>query len=216
MHVATLVKLPDEEVLRKVRDGEDETDAAFDSLYPRWAVQLSSIHWTPVRVAVRAVELLMGEDGDRRNTTILDVGSGVGKFCIIAALRTERARFVGVEQRPHFVELSRQIAAAYSVDRVEFVHGNFVDVDWGRFRGAYLFNPFQENLPESSVLDRSVSLHPSFYKVYVSAVEAGLAQMKTGTRVVTYWGFGGRFPPSFRRITREFRHRGVLECWERQ
>jgi hypothetical protein len=68
------------------------SDLAFDALYERRIRELSPQHWTPVRIARRAAELLTLSGAKR----ILDVGSGVGKFCIVGALTTE-AQFVGIE-----------------------------------------------------------------------------------------------------------------------
>src|SRR5882724_9352746 len=57
-------------------------DAAFDQLYSEDVRRLSGVHWTPVSVALRAVELLAPEAGMR----VLDVGAGAGKLCCLGAL----------------------------------------------------------------------------------------------------------------------------------
>jgi hypothetical protein len=136
----------------------------------------------------------------------------VGKFCLIGALLTG-AEFTGVEQRAHFVELSRAVAEQYGVKQARFTHSNFASIDWSEFNGVYLFNPFQENLVSSPCLDSTVRVHPSLHRKYVRMTQQKLAELPRGARVVTYWGFGGDFPSEFRRVLSEFCYRGQLECW---
>src|SRR5262245_2791350 len=82
------------------------SDGSFDSVYDEEIRALSEEHWTPVAVAARAARILTFAGATR----ILDVGSGVGKFCIVGALCTA-ARFVGVERRHRLVSIARRAAA---------------------------------------------------------------------------------------------------------
>jgi hypothetical protein len=78
-----------------VKNHELIRDRDFDSLFPDMYQEISDTHWTPVEIARRAAQLLVADS----STRVLDVGSGIGKFCLIGALTTS-AHFVGVEQRP--------------------------------------------------------------------------------------------------------------------
>src|SRR5713226_861432 len=60
-------------------------DERFDLIYPPEIRDLSCRHWTPVAVARKAAEFLVNE----RETRVLDLGCGPGKFCIVGALTTE-------------------------------------------------------------------------------------------------------------------------------
>src|SRR5258708_32599839 len=80
---------------------------------------LSGQHWTPVAVAARAADLLTRAGATR----ILDVGAGVGKFCIVGALSTA-AEFVGVERREGLVQVARRAAAQVGSKRPPFIHSN--------------------------------------------------------------------------------------------
>jgi SAM-dependent methyltransferase len=162
-------------------------DRDFDQLLPDDLRAHAPCHFTPVAVARRAAELLV----DRPGARILDVGSGVGKFCIVGAAFTAGV-FVGVEQRPRLVGIATALARVFGLARVEFAHENVVDVDWSSFDGFYLFNPFAEHLEEPpSPLDDTLELDPAHYLRYVRFVTQRLAEAKPGTRVVTYNGFGG-------------------------
>ena len=87
----------------------------FDEL----ARRLSEIHWTPVRVARRAAELLVTSP----DSHILDVGSGAGKFCIVGSLSTG-ARFTGVEQRIELADQSRAFLNRWDIPRVSIIGGD--------------------------------------------------------------------------------------------
>jgi SAM-dependent methyltransferase len=181
-------------------------DHEFDALYPRWVRVLSRRHWTPVEVALRAVELLV--DG-KPNARILDVGSGPGKFCLVGAL-AGAGTFVGMERRPELVEIASNVARRLGVgERTEFGTGDAFVLDWARFDGVYLFNPFADDL--GSVVDR-MAVWPRFAEA-VGAANKQLARLPRGARVVTYHGYGGPFPPGFERTVSERRGSGPLDLW---
>jgi len=80
-------------LLDRLLSGAQVADLEFDAIYPQWVRRLSEQHWTPLDVCIRAAELLVTDE----RSTVLDVGSGAGKFCLIGAASTG-ATFVGVEQ----------------------------------------------------------------------------------------------------------------------
>src|SRR6185437_914320 len=72
-----------EALLRRLKNAT-LTDSDFDAIYPAPVRRVSASFWTPVSVAVRAADLLV----DDPSTRVLDIGSGVGKFCIVGAAFT--------------------------------------------------------------------------------------------------------------------------------
>ena len=164
-----------------LKQGEFVSDLQFDLIYPNTVRELSSEHWTPVEVAVRAARLLVLKSSD----SILDVGSGCGKFCTIAALSTG-ANFLGVEQRPHLISIARDTARKLQAYNAKFVFGNMMELDWSVFDGFYFFNPFHENKYQSSKIDNTVSLSIEKFNKYLGAVVKKLDEAKINTRVVTY------------------------------
>lgn len=197
-----------ESVVEGLRFGQRITDFQFDQLYPRLARRLSSTHWTPVEVAIRAAELL----ADSPKSRVLDVGSGCGKFCTVAAL-TSCGQFIGVEQRPNLVEIAQGISEELAVTNVSFVHGNMADLDWSFFDSFYMFNPFYENQIKSIQIDNIVPLSPDRFYRNVDIVRSKLRLARPGTKVVTYHGFGGEFPAGYHRLKREAIASGFLELW---
>lgn len=193
---------------RALGRGQLVVDRVFDEIYPSTVRRASSIHWTPVDVAMRVTKLLAVEP----NATILDVGAGVGKFCIVAAALVPGLRVRGVEHRAHFVDVAREAATKVGVS-VDFDHGTLDAQDPAKVDGVYLFNPFAENLSAiEDRLDDSVELNEDRYWKDVEITERFLRAARTGTRVVTYCGWGGSMPPEYELVRREARA-GNIELW---
>lgn len=167
------------------------SDAEFDQVYPASQRRRSSVHWTPVDVAMRVSEWLAPSPGG----TVLDVGCGVGKACHVGALATD-VRWIGVERDAEMVRIASRTARALSIEsRTTFIHGDALQVDWSRIGGVYLFNPFTEALfgraPPDPVLRQLA------FAGEVLAVECKLLTLPASARVVTYHGFGGEMPAGF-------------------
>lgn len=188
-------------------------DLAFDEVYePRWR-RCSPRFWTPVAVALRAASWFE-ERGGRR---VLDIGSGAGKACIVGA-RTTALEFVGLEQRGELVDAAKRAATALGVaSRVSFVHGAIGRFDAAPFDCMYLYNPFAENLyAEESRLDDSVELSEARFVEDIHTVERVLDAAAVGTKVITYFGFGGRIPNSFAPTRLAAVGEDCLRMWEKR
>src|SRR5688572_31833715 len=85
-------------VARALRAGRCPMDCAFDRFLPADLRRVSDEHWTPLVAALRAAQWL-DEAGVR---TVVDIGSGAGKFCVAAAL-AGHCRFKGLEHRRRLV-----------------------------------------------------------------------------------------------------------------
>lgn len=193
-------------IARRLERGEIVSDRAFDEVYPLPVRQRSRLYWTPVEIAVRAAQMLAHEPG----STILDIGAGVGKFCLVAAAAV-RSEVRGIEHRAHLVDVARAAAAKLGVTP-SFEHGSLDRLDMSGIGGVYLYNPFSENLcSPAERLDASVELSEHRFRKDVAATELLLDRARVGTRVVTYCGFGGEMPDGYALIARE--RQGQLELW---
>ena len=195
-------------ILEDLRGGRKVTDFRFDQIYPVEMRNFSEIHWTPVEVAIRAAELLVDHDGTR----VLDVGSGCGKFCTVAALSCP-GQFIGVEQRPRLVEIARKTVNELNVRNAVFIQNNMTELDWSFFDGLYLFNPFYEHKVESIRIDTTLSYSQDKFARYVEIVKSKLKLVRAGTKVVTYHGFGGDIPFGYQCLKREPAGTSYLELW---
>jgi predicted RNA methylase len=196
-----------------VREGRElVNDDAFDHFIPYRDQQVSADYWTPLSVATRAAQWL-DYFGAR---SVVDVGSGVGKFCVAAALSSQ-CTFTGIEHRPRLVETARTLAQLFEVsDRVQFVESAVIDVGWPTADAYYLYNPFGENLcSERFQLDRDVELGLTRYQREIAAAERYIERAPRGTLVLTYNGFGGRVPDSYEEVAVDRELPYELRMWRK-
>jgi len=184
-------------------------DLTFDQVFPAAHRFRSWLHWTPVDVALRACALLAPTSGHR----VLDVGSGVGKLCLVGAATTSSSWF-GVERDAEMVGVATMAAARMNLsERTGFVHGDIAAVDWSEFDAFYLFNPFAEVLSAGpgDALDRRQR-----YIANIEFVQHQLSRAAPATRVVTYHGLGGDMPPDYELIHAEPAREDQLCLWIRR
>ena len=184
-------------------------DAVFNSLYPL-RIQVKAVpHWTPVEVAECASIFLAPEN----NVHVLDIGSGVGKFCLAAAHRKPNAEFYGVEQRRDLVEFATRCSDRLNICNVSFIHGNFTQLDFRQFDHFYFFNSFYENLSGTDKIDYKIEHSLSLYNYYNRYLYTQLDQRPSGTRLATYHSLEDEIPPSYHLVKTEFN--GLLKFWIR-
>lgn len=200
-----------EEVALALRAQYCLTDRAFDRFLPDGLQAVSAEYWTPLRVAVRVAVWL--EELEIRS--VVDIGAGVGKFCVVGALAS-RCRFIGLEQRPRLVEVARSLAHAFQVgERVEFLEGALGQVAPPLAEAYYFYNPFGENLFLDGHLDTDVELGDERYDRDVAAAEELLRQAPAGTYVLTYNGFGGKMPAGYCLLRVDRRQACELCLWRK-
>ncbi len=184
-------------------------DARFNSIYPIHIKKLSERHWTPVEVAKLASDFLV----HKPKCKVLDIGSGVGKFCLIGATSTD-GRFYGVEQRAELVKLSQRIAETHHINNVEFINSNVTEISFSNFDAFYFYNPFYENIDDSLLIDNKLVLDEKLYFAYTEYVVNQLKQTPVGTRLVTYWSMNLDIPEGF--ILEFTAYNGKLDFWEKK
>jgi predicted RNA methylase len=195
-----------------LRSGVCPSDASFDAYLPDDLRRVSACFWTPLVVAMRLARWLAPLGVQH----VVDIGSGAGKLCVAAAL-AGNGRFTGIEHRGRLVHAANALAATFGVsDRVRFIHGAVADGALPAADAYYLFNPFGENLYESDDhLDDDVELSKTRYARDVGATDELLEGAALGTILVTYNGYCGTVPASYRE-TRLNRHLPeVLRMWQK-
>ncbi len=184
------------------------SDLAFDRLFPAHLSKHSHRHWTPIKVARRATRFLAVGS----NPKIIDVGAGLGKFCITGAHKAPKAQFTGIEQRDALVKHGNKVIRQLGLPNARLVKGDFRDMDFSEYTGVYFYNSFYENLDDDQCqIDDSVERSAILYHLYSDHLFQCLKAMRKGTRLVTYWSMADEVPADYELFETDFD--GNLRCW---
>lgn len=196
-----------------MRSGRALANAAFDHLLPQELRRVSDDYWTPLPVVRRVAAWLRAE----RARSIVDIGSGAGKFCVATALLAP-CRVIGLEQRPSLVASARALATLFDVDdRVTFLTGSFGDTPTPAADAYYLFNPFGEySFGGALDADDAVVFSEQTYTRDVDAMTRFLSRAPVGTLVITYNGYGGDLPRTYEEIRVDLTFRAALRLWKKR
>jgi SAM-dependent methyltransferase len=186
----------------------DVTDEEFNAIYPEAIQRLANRHWTSVSVA-KTVSAFLAE---RPGTRVLDIGSGVGKFCMVGALYT-KGHFVGVEQRDDLVQISRNAAHANKIKNVSFIHANITSIPFREYDAFYFFNPFHEHVALHGHIDSTMKRDLSLYESYCLYVYEQFSSLPIGARVATMQSNTDVVPDTFR-LVRSLK-KDSLNYWEK-
>ena len=184
-------------------------DSDFDQIYEEAIKEASVIHFTPVNVAKMAARYL----ANSKDIRVLDIGSGAGKFCMIGSVCTE-GYFVGVEQRERLHLEAVRLAQEYKLTNVSFINTNITNISFKDYDAFYIFNAFYENISLfGGSIDDEIELKRELYESYSLYVNAQLAAMPIGTRLVTYFSFGKEIPDNYTLKLHSFDEK--LKMWEK-
>ena len=183
------------------------SDDAFNSLYPAHINHLAQKHWTPLRIARVAIDFLTPEKG----TKVLDIGSGIGKFCLAAGYYRKSSFFTGVEQRENLVQLANKTKDRLKLSNINFIHRNFTQLDFHEYDHFYFFNSFYENLSGGYKIDDSIDYTEELYNYYSRCLYNKLDEMPSGTRIVSFHSLEDEIPFSYRVVDSRFGNQ--LKYW---
>src|SRR5882757_5969710 len=136
-----------------------DTDEHFHRVYPPSIQLLATKHWTPLHITRRVAQYLVPAD----NARVLDIGSGVGKFCLAAANHVPSACFIGVEQRKDLVAHAETARKTLGLRNAHFIHGNFTQLDFKQYDHFYFYNSFYENLVATDKIDDSIAYSTALF-----------------------------------------------------
>lgn len=166
------------------------------------------MHWTPIPI----VEETVAWFNKMKATRILDIGSGVGKFCLRAATLS-KAHFTGVEFRDNLHQVAQNIKADLKLENVDFILSNITEVEFKGFDAIFYYNPFCEQNATSDLIDNHITISPQVLKNYESHVFTQLDIMPKGTLLVTYRSDSFQPPSSFH--AQNILHNGNLVFWKK-
>lgn len=107
-------------------------DVIFHSSHPDLDV---SCYWSKVHDINNSAQFFEG------CKNVLDIGSGIGKFVLLASVFNKETNFTGVEVNPKFFNAALEIQKRYP-GKNNFINTDFCNIDMSQYDGAYIFNPF--------------------------------------------------------------------------
>jgi len=183
------------------------SDRQFDQLYPVAIQKLALKHWTPLYVARRAAYFLAAE----KNARILDIGSGVGKFCLAASHFMPNAFYYGIEQRRSLIYYADKAKELLRLENVTFLNGNFTQLDFRQYDHFYFYNSFYENLAGTNKIDNHIDHSIELYHYYNRYLYKQLEQMPAGTRLATFHSLEDEIPAGYHVVGSE--KDNLLKFW---
>ena len=183
-------------------------DLEFDKALSSEMQNHSKFHWTPISVIEQAMQWFEADE----NTRILDVGSGIGKFCIVGS-RLSKAQFTGVEKRQNLVDEANKLKSLNNTTNVDFVCSDIVDIDFKDFNAVYYYNPFCEQLALSDWIDKEIELNEEQFYEYQKYVVDQLKKMPINSKVVTFHSSELDISEHF--IVEDIQFGGQLILWRR-
>jgi SAM-dependent methyltransferase len=193
--------------LKKMTENWFYSDAQFNKLYPSSIQLLAQRHWTPLLVARKAAGFLAAEP----NVKILDIGSGVGKFCLAAAHYKPHAFYYGIEQRRRLVYHAEAAKDILRLENVSFINGNFTQLDFRNYDHFYFYNSFYENIAGTEKIDRTIDYSLELYNYYNRYLYTQLEQKPPGTRVASFHSLEEEIPGGYHIVGSEIND--LLKFW---
>jgi SAM-dependent methyltransferase len=169
------------------------SDAQLHYLYPESIQLLARRHWTPLSIAQMVAQFLTPDQGAR----VLDIGSGVGKFCLAGAYYKPAASFFGVEQRRDLTDHAEFARDMLGLKNVYFINSNFTQLDFKQYDHFYFYNSFYENLTDTEKIDNNISYSGELYNIYNRFLYKKLNEMPPGTRLATFHCLEAKIPASY-------------------
>ncbi|MCB0689262.1 MAG: class I SAM-dependent methyltransferase [Saprospiraceae bacterium] len=195
-------------LFKHIKANQEVSDQEFDLVYPGHIRKISELHFTSVKVAKAASEYL-----SEKSKSVLDIGAGAGKFCMIGSVWGQ-GRYVGVEQRSSLCDIANSVIERYQLEQVDMVNTNITDVPFRDFKAFYFFNSFHENICTSDAIDHTIPFGITLYQEYSVYVKEQLDVMPTGTRLVTYHSYLRELPNSY--VLKHSAFGNHLKFWERR
>jgi SAM-dependent methyltransferase len=182
-------------------------DEQVQHLYPTAIQLLTRRHWTPLHITQEVVKFLVPHKGVK----VLDIGSGVGKFCLAAGFYKPEASFFGVEQREDLVSHAETAKNRLGMRNVQFIHGNLTGLDFKKYDHFYFYNSFYENLMNTDKIDDHIECTPRLYNFYNRRLYQKFEEQEVGTRLATFHTLEDNIPANYHLV--EAQLGDLLKFW---
>jgi tRNA1(Val) A37 N6-methylase TrmN6 len=160
---------------------QNRSDEKFNVIVRKELRFLSKVHWTPVDVIDQCVKWLPG----KQSLKVLDIGSGIGKFCILASQISPHC-FTGVELREDSHLEAVRLQSLLKLENVNFLNSNVDQIAFEDYDVFYLFNPFYEQIVNHGTVLNHIKFHKENYHKYETYVISQLKKCSTGKLVICF------------------------------
>ena len=161
-----------------------------------------------MEVALKAVEWLDLTSKDN----VLDIGSGVGKFCLLGA-QAVHAKFTGVELRKEFVEIASSLVTKLKLPNAHFICSDIKEINFSDYSAFYFYNPFCEMLSETVLIDEQITFSRDKHREYEDFIFEQLETLPIGTKIITYCSPQFVLPVTYN--LKDLYFEGTLSLWEK-
>ncbi|SOE23548.1 Methyltransferase domain-containing protein [Spirosomataceae bacterium TFI 002] len=158
-----------------------KTEEDFKKLVTADLQYLNAVHWTPIEVIDQILFWLKDYDALK----ILDIGSGVGKFCLIGGQKSHH-HFTGIEKRTDFHDEGQKLLKALNLPNVSLLQADIVTFNLTAYDVIYLFNPFYEQVVNHGTRINDTAYQKENYLKYESYVLGHLINSVAGKMVISY------------------------------
>lgn len=179
----------------------------FVAALPEHLRAADEVHFTPAWVIELVAEWLRGLELSK----VLDIGSGVGKFCVLGAMQLPDVQFVGVERRVELHSVAQGFQRDWPELKLEFILADVLDIDLSAYRVLYLYNPFYEHVADEAALNQEFELYESAFEQYQNALRKRLQTLPLGTIVIAYHGEQNELPYTYELHKQSAN--GLLKMW---
>ncbi len=156
-------------------------DRYFNALTSVEFINHDKIHWSNFSVIEESISFL------KKNNvkTILDIGSGIGKFCILGTMLSN-IQFSGVEIRKNLHDEAQRIKQQNNLSGIHFINDDIKNIDFSPFDAFYYYNPFCEHIATKDIIDNQIDLTEEKYYQYENFILQEMEKMIVGTIVILH------------------------------
>ncbi|TGK78311.1 methyltransferase [Leptospira noumeaensis] len=193
--------------------GNPMTDEIWDSYLPEKFKVLSPYQWTPIPVIERTWKYLSEE----QVKSVVDLGSGLGKFCIYLSLLSKSSFPIhGLEDREDLVLIADSLKRKWGVENINWERTNFLKQFPYGHSHYYCFNPLYETMKGNHSIDISKEKSANQFLKDLQTFKQNLILLKPKTKLITFHGFGGSYLPGFKTLLKEEIEGGEFRVWEKE
>jgi hypothetical protein len=187
-----------QDIFEDLKAGVFPLDDHFDRFYPALSTELSAQHFSSFYTCKQVLDFF----GSDESLNVLDIGSGIGKFCFLGALLT-KSNFTGIELRESLHKWAEHVRSVAQMNQIQFLNGDVKDLNFQAYNCFYLFNPFMEYKDGKRKIDATISTERGAYTDLLSSLFNKLEALPSGIKLATYHVGMDLIPTTYQLVDRK-------------